>query len=94
MASREARQRADANSRFCYTSRMAISAHDFEDLSVVERLRLVEDIWDSIARSSEELPVLDWHKEELAKRKRRYLENPESAKPWSEVKRAILSSDE
>ena len=73
---------------------MSISTRDLDDLSVVERIRLVEDLWDSIARSGEELPVLDWHKGELARRKRRHLESPERARPWSEVKHEILKSDE
>jgi putative addiction module component (TIGR02574 family) len=33
-----------------------------------ERLRLVEDIWDSLAQTSGELPVPDWHREELDRR--------------------------
>ena len=30
-----------------------------------ERIQLVEDLWDSIAREDSELPVLDSHREEL-----------------------------
>ena len=33
-----------------------------------ERLRLVEEIWDSLAASPENVPVPDWHKEELDRR--------------------------
>lgn len=33
-----------------------------------ERLRLVEDIWDSLAQTSGQLPVPDWHREELDRR--------------------------
>ena len=35
------------------------------DLPAAERLRLVEDIWDSLTTSVSELPVPDWHREEL-----------------------------
>jgi len=38
------------------------------DLPTAERLRLVEDIWDSLATSVTELPVPDWHREELDRR--------------------------
>ena len=38
------------------------------DLPAAERLRLVEDIWDSLAASVSELPVPDWHREELDQR--------------------------
>ena len=32
-------------------------------LSLAERLELVQDLWDSIGRSKRELPVQDWHRE-------------------------------
>ena len=38
------------------------------DLPSDERLRLVEEIWDSLAASVSELPVPDWHREELDRR--------------------------
>ena len=38
------------------------------DLPAAERLRLVEDIWDSLATSVTDLPVPEWHREELDKR--------------------------
>ena len=54
---------------------------------------MVEDLWDSIAQTSgEDLPIPEWQKAELERRRQEYLRNPESAKPWSEVKRSILES--
>ena len=38
------------------------------DLPATERLRLVEDIWDSLGASIDHLPVPDWHREELDRR--------------------------
>ena len=35
------------------------------ELPPAERLRLVEDIWDSLTASVADLPVPDWHREEL-----------------------------
>lgn len=32
-------------------------------LPVAERLELVQDLWDSIRQSREELPVQEWHRE-------------------------------
>jgi len=37
-------------------------------LSPDERLRLVEDIWDSLAQTPEKLPVPEWHRAELDRR--------------------------
>ena len=33
-----------------------------------ERLRIVEEVWDSIAADSSQVPVPDWHKAELDRR--------------------------
>jgi len=33
-----------------------------------ERLKLVEEIWDSLAATPENVPIPDWHKEELDRR--------------------------
>jgi len=48
-------------------------------------LRLVEDLWESIAATPEEIPVPQWQKDELARRKAEHLRNPESAIPWEEA---------
>jgi putative addiction module component (TIGR02574 family) len=37
-------------------------------MPVDERLKLVEDIWDSIAVAPEAVPVPDWHRDELDRR--------------------------
>jgi len=38
------------------------------------------------------VPILEWQKAELERRRREYLQNPDVVIPWSEVKRAILAS--
>jgi putative addiction module component (TIGR02574 family) len=37
-------------------------------LPLDERLKLVEDVWDSIAVTSEAVPIPDWHRNELDRR--------------------------
>lgn len=37
-------------------------------LPVEDRLRLVEDVWDSIAAEPDAVPVPDWHRRELDRR--------------------------
>ncbi len=37
-------------------------------LPPAERLRLVEDIWDRLAASTADVPVPEWHREELDRR--------------------------
>ena len=59
------------------------------DLSPSEKLQLVEDLWDDLAATPETVPVHDWQKEELARRKANLLRNPASGLSWEEVKRRV-----
>lgn len=56
------------------------------DLSPAEKLQLVEDLWDDLAGTPEAVPVHDWQKQELARRKANLLKNPASGLSWEEVK--------
>ena len=67
---------------------------ELEVLSVSEKLQLVEDLWDSIAKSKTNINIPDWQKKELKHRKEKFLQNPESALSWSEVKKSILVSND
>jgi len=40
-------------------------------MSVTERLQAMDQLWDSLNRSGEEIPSPDWHQEILADRKAR-----------------------
>ena len=42
------------------------------DLSVAEKLQLVEDLWDDIGAEPDSVPLHEWQKEELEVRKRRW----------------------
>jgi putative addiction module component (TIGR02574 family) len=59
------------------------------DLSPAEKLQLVEDLWDDLAETPEAVPVHDWQKQELARRKANLMAHPGSALTWEEVKRRI-----
>jgi putative addiction module component (TIGR02574 family) len=59
------------------------------DLSPSEKLQLVEDLWDDLAAHPKVVPVHDWQKEELARRKANLLKNPASELSWDEVKRRV-----
>lgn len=74
---------------------MAPEFQHLEELPLAERLQLVEDLWDSIARTQGEgLPIPEWQKAELDRRRQEYLRDPASARPWSEIKRSILESQD
>jgi putative addiction module component (TIGR02574 family) len=60
-----------------------------DQLSVAERILLVEEIWDSIAASPEEVPLSDAQKEELDRRLAAYQANPQAGSSWEEVKTRV-----
>jgi putative addiction module component (TIGR02574 family) len=55
-------------------------------LDRAERLQLVEDLWDSLAQEDAALPVPDWKRDELRRRKERFASHPSSARSWEQVK--------
>lgn len=67
------------------------SASIFER-SPSEKLQRVEDLWDDLAATPEAIPIHDWQKQELARRKTNLTKNPASARPWDEVKRSIRAA--
>lgn len=71
-------------------SAMSAVLHKLESLPIPEQLQLVEDLWDSIALNSANVPMPQWQKDELTRRKRDYVMNPDSGKTWDQVKRNIL----
>jgi len=59
------------------------------DLSPSEKLQLVEDLWDDLGSTPELIPIYEWQKQELARRRANLQKNPASALPWDEVKRRV-----
>jgi putative addiction module component (TIGR02574 family) len=59
------------------------------DLSPPEILQLVEDLWDDLAAAPSDVPVHDWQKEELDRRKANLMSHPASGLSWDEVKRRV-----
>ncbi len=70
---------------------MARNGDSVFELSPSEKLQLVEDLWDDLAATPEEVPFHDWQKEELARRKANLLNNPTSGLSWDEVMRRVRS---
>ncbi|WP_373527220.1 addiction module protein [Nostoc sp.] len=62
---------------------------ELSSLSRAEKLQLVEDLWDEIAAIPSAIAVLDWQKQELARRKAEYLQNPAIGSSWEDVKARI-----
>jgi putative addiction module component (TIGR02574 family) len=70
---------------------MAQSLSDvaIKQLSVAERLDLISELWDSIPDSLEELPIPEWHREELGRRLDAADADPDGGIPWEEVRHRL-----
>ena len=75
---------------------MAHPAYDLarlRELSVAERLQLVEDLWDSIAEDAPEaaLPITPELAAELDRRLAEHRANPEATIPWETVRAELMA---
>jgi putative addiction module component (TIGR02574 family) len=68
------------------------SLADVLELSVSERIKLVEDIWDSIAEVPQSVSLTTAQREELDRRLEDYKAHPDDGSPWETVKSRILGS--
>jgi putative addiction module component (TIGR02574 family) len=61
---------------------MAVRLKDILKLSLAQRMRLVEQIWYSIAADPDELPVTPAQAAELDRRLQAHRRHPDRAVPW------------
>jgi len=66
--------------------------NEIKKLSVAERILLVEEIWDSIARENQAFELPDSQKKELESRSRSFSSNPALGRSWEEIKAEFLKS--
>ena len=64
---------------------------EIASLSVDERIRLVEAIWDSIAAEPGKLELTEAQKQELERRLAAHAASPTEVVPWEEVKAQALA---
>jgi putative addiction module component (TIGR02574 family) len=63
---------------------------DFEQLSLAERIQLVQDIWDSIVVTPDQLPVTEAQRQELDRRLDAYRQDPQGGISWQEIKAKVM----
>jgi putative addiction module component (TIGR02574 family) len=71
---------------------MSTELKEILEMSVAERIQLVEDIWDSIAAVPEALSLTDDERRELDRRLEAYAENPDEGISWDELKEKVRKS--
>ena len=68
-----------------------ITATDVLELSIPERIQLVEDIWDTITAQATSVELTDDEKRIIDVRLEKYHQNPELGSPWEDVYKRIVS---
>jgi putative addiction module component (TIGR02574 family) len=63
--------------------------NDIKTLSIEERIRLVQAIWDSIAAEQAYPEITEVQKQELDRRINDYEANPDNVMTWKEIKASI-----
>lgn len=66
-----------------------LTATDTLSLSIPERIQLVEDVWDTIAREADMVELTEDEKKIIDERLESYHRNPDLGFPWDEVLKRI-----
>jgi putative addiction module component (TIGR02574 family) len=61
---------------------LSVRIEEILNLSVKERLDIVEEIWDSIATNPDAILLTPAQINELDRRRREHLKDPSAARPW------------
>jgi putative addiction module component (TIGR02574 family) len=67
----------------------SIDVREILKLPVEERLEIVDAIWNSIAASSDALPVTEAQKQELDRRLEEHRTNPGAVRSWEQVRDSL-----
>ena len=69
---------------------MCLAIDQLLELSVPEKLDVLEQLWDSIIANPKQFPIPDWHLEELDRREVKQQWNPQVGEEWAGVKQRLL----
>lgn len=62
---------------------------DIRRLTIAERIQLVEDIWDTIAASQEDVPLTERQRLELDRRLEEHAKDPSAGRTWDVVRERL-----
>lgn len=63
-----------------------------EKMTVTDKLRTMESIWDNLCKNSEELASPSWHNDVLIERDKRLAQGKEKVYDWGKAKERIRKS--
>jgi putative addiction module component (TIGR02574 family) len=61
------------------------------ELSPTERLEIVQEIWESLHRRDEDVPVTPAQRVELERIWEEFQKDPEEGEPWEEFRKSLLA---
>lgn len=59
------------------------------ELSVEERIQLIDDLWESVAADSEEIPIREAQLKEARRRLEEHRADPASGIPWEQLRQEL-----
>ncbi len=68
---------------------VSLEAFGIDQLTVADRLELIERIWDSLPEQVSAQDIPEWHRAELKIRRARAETDAKAGRPWREVLDAI-----
>ncbi len=68
---------------------MAVNVDEILALDAEARISIMEAIWESLVDENVALPISIDERRELKRRYDHYLQNPETARPWAEVRERL-----
>jgi putative addiction module component (TIGR02574 family) len=63
-----------------------LSSDQLDALTVAEKVRLLEQVWQSLCSQPDSIDSPDWHADVLTERRQRLLDGPATSIPWKEAK--------
>ena len=66
-----------------------VVAIQLNKMTISDKLRALEDIWDDLRRTPDEIPSPSWHADVLHAREKRIRDGKSQFKDWPDAKRRI-----
>lgn len=67
---------------------------DLSRLTTADKLRLIEEVWDDLCQSPADVPIPDWHKDEIDRRLAAAKVHPEDCESWEVVRERLRRSND
>ncbi|MFM9962997.1 MAG: addiction module protein [Planctomycetaceae bacterium] len=68
---------------------MSVAIDELLEMSVPDKLDVLERLWDSITADPRQVAIPDWHLEELDRREKDLVRNPQSGTDWGTVQNRL-----